>query len=141
MVNYPGTLREMVGPYSLHSAPFNQTNIADASGVAESWEASNTLTPPMPFAGHVVGVSVYTNADLTTGTLLFNPGINAVADASLGATLDGTNQEAYGWCAPGLVPFVAGDQLSMIYTKSGTVDPVTSDVVGLLWYVLNHGQN
>jgi len=50
VMTYPATMRECVGPYSTFALPFNQTNLADASGVMESWEASNTLTPPMPFA-------------------------------------------------------------------------------------------
>jgi hypothetical protein len=139
MPSYPGSIRQYTGPYQMIGLPFNQSNIADANGIMESWEGANTLTPPMPVAGFVYAISLYTNADLTTGSILFNPGVNTVADTSLGATLDGDIQEAYAVCAPGSVPFVAGDNLSVIYTKTGTVDPVTSDVLGMLWVVLNFG--
>lgn len=138
----PATLREMIGPYMPFALTgFVQQNMADASGVMEFINADNTETPPMPFAGSVVGISVMTNADLTGGTIVFTVGVDTVSDASLSATLDDTHQAAYSWCAPGLVPFAANAKLSVIYTKSGTVAPTTTDAAVILWVVMNPAQN
>ena len=135
-----GTLRQAIGPYHIQALPFNQTNLADANGDMEDWEASNILTPPMPWAGHVLAVSLYTNADLTGGVVTFSPTVNGTLKTALAAVLDDTNQEAYATVAPGIVTFSAGDNLGVGYTKTGTVAPTTTDVVGLLWVLLNHGE-
>lgn len=135
MTSYPGTLREMGLKYWPEILIFSQTDLADAAGTAESWEASNTLTPPAPFPGFVVAISVYTNADLTGGAVTFNPAINGTGDTDLAAVLDDTHQEAYTVIAPGAVPFAAGDNLGVVYTKTGTVAPITSDAVIKIWVV------
>lgn len=131
------TIREGIGPYSLLALLFNQTNVLDAAGDAEAWEASNTQTPPMLWAGSVVGLSVYHNADLTGGVITWTPSINAVADTDLAVVTDDTNQQAYGDIAPGKIPFVAGDRVGVSYTKTGTVAPTTTDVVILLIVLVN----
>lgn len=139
MTNYPGSLREMGLKWMPLGLPFNQTNLADANGDMEAWEASNTLSPPMPFAGTVVGLLVYTNADLTGGTVTFSPTVATVLKTALSAVLDDTHQQAYTMIAPGLVTFAAGEKVGIGYTKSGTVAPTTSDVVGELLVVFDTG--
>lgn len=140
MPNYPATLREMSLLYFPDTLLFFQTNLADANGDMESWEASNTLGPPAPFAGFVVGIQIYTNADLTGGVITFAPSVNGTADTDLTAVLDDTHQEAYTQIRPGAVPFAAGDNLGINYTKTGTVAPATTDVVGKLLVVYAMGE-
>lgn len=139
MTSYPSSLREMGLKWMPMTLPFNQTNMGDAAGSMEGWEASNVLGPPMPFAGTVVGLLVYTNADLTGGTITFNPTVATTAKTALGAVLDDTHQQAYTMIAPGLVTFAAGDKLGVDYAKSGTVAPTTTDVVALLLVVFDTG--
>jgi hypothetical protein len=135
MTSYPTSLREMGIHYFPDTLVFNQTNLADANGDMESWEASNILGPPAAFPGFVVGISVYTNADLTGGVITFAPSVAGTPDTDLAVVLDDTHQQAYAMIPPTLVPFAAGDKLGINYTKTGTVAPATTDVVGKLLVV------
>lgn len=141
MTNYPKSLREMGVFYWPDTMRFVQTNLADANGDMETIEPSNTQDAPALFPGFVVGISIATNADLTGGTITFAPSVNGSADTDLTCVLDDTHQEAYTMIPPGAVPFVAGDNIGINYTKSGTVAPTTTDVVGklLVVYALGGG--
>lgn len=141
MPNYPSSLREMGLAYFPGILVFNQTNLIDANGDMESWEATNILTPPAPLAGFVVGIFIYTNADLSAGVITFAPSINGTPDLDLTAVLDDTHQEAFTLIPPGKVPFAAGDNLGINYTKTGTVTPATTDVVGKLLVVYAVGSS
>ncbi len=82
--------------------------------------------------GSIIGISVQHSEDLDGGVITFNPDINGTAQTALAVVTSDTVQGGQATLPGGSIPFVAGDLLGMAYTKTGTVAPTTSDVIGLL---------
>jgi len=139
----PGSIKENTGTVFMMTIPFSQANVPDAAGDMECIAIDNQISPPMPFAGSIVGISVQTNADLTgTTALTFAPTVNTVSKAAnLSALLDDTHQQAYTMLRPDVIPFAAGDNLGISWTKTGTTAPTTTDAVALLFCLVYNGQN
>lgn len=101
--------------------PFAISNIPDAAGVAG-------FEYRMHRDGSVIGLSVRHNADLTDGVITWRILKNGSAVSTYTVATNDTTQGASLPIAADAVPFVAGDVLSIDWTKSGTVAPTTTDV-------------
>lgn len=114
---------------------FQTTDIPDAAGTAKSLQAT-TDDYIMPFAGSVIGIGVVLNGALSTGTVTFNPAINGTGNTTLGtAVLNGT-QRNYASIQSRRINFTAGQRVGVVWTKSGTVSPTTTDASIVLFVVL-----
>ena len=115
---------------------FQASNVPDAAGVAVFVETASQETPPMNWEGSIVGISVRHNADLSGGVITWRPRINAVASAILNVVTDDPTQQARAEKPAGVLNFKQGDRLSVDWTKTGTVAPTTTDVVIILWVLV-----
>lgn len=115
--------------------PFYATNVPDSPGNMLAVEpASNEYV--MPYAGSIVAMSIRHNADLSGGTITWRPTINGIANTVMTVLTDDTNQQARKSIDSRRVVFAAGARLGIDWTKSGTVAPTTTDVVGTLWVLV-----
>ena len=114
---------------------FQATNIPDAAGTANGVEPTTTEYV-MPWAGSVVGISAGLNAALSGGTLTFRPTINGTANTGLTVALSGSAQRASANKPADTVNFSAGQRLGVDWTKSGTVNPTTTDGIIILWVLM-----
>jgi hypothetical protein len=105
-----------------------QDNVA-ATQTAVALAMGNTHTEaPMPMAGYVVGIAVYSNAARTTGTLTVDATINGTV-TGLTAVLDGTNTQTHSTRqALTSDAFTAGQRIGVKITTSGTWAPTTADI-------------
>ena len=115
--------------------PFQLLNVPDANGSMIAFTADNAEHGPFPFAGSVIGIGVRHNADLTGGVITWTPTINGVAAAGLAIVTDDLVQQAVKSIQADLVNFLAGARLGIAFTKTGTVAPITTDVIGGLLVV------
>jgi hypothetical protein len=116
---------------------FQTTDIADAAGTFKALQATSNEYV-MPWAGHVVAISAALNGALSTGTLTLRSTINGTAKTGLTTTLSSTAQTNYATKPQGTVPFAAGVKLGADWTKSGTVNPTTTDGVVTLFVVFEN---
>lgn len=114
---------------------FQATDIPDAAGTASGIEPT-TPEYAMPFRGSVVGISVRHNAALVGGTLTWRPTINGTANTGITTTTSSSAQGNQATKAANLVNFVKGARLGVDWTKSGTVNPTTTDATIVLWVLL-----
>ncbi len=89
--------------------------------------------------GWIIGISAQHSADLTGGVITYNPTIAGTAKTDLAAVTSDTVQGDQSNIDAGQIPFFAGDLLGMAYTKTGTVAPTTTDVIGLLEILYDDG--
>lgn len=114
-----------------HLLLFQATDLADADTTAATVEPTTTAYK-MSRDGWIVGVSVYLNADITTGSKSWSPTVNGTAKTALAAVTDDTNQGATANINAGVIPFVRGDLIGLKGTNTPTFAPTTADAVGYL---------
>jgi hypothetical protein len=114
---------------------FSATNVPDAAGNAVSIE-SGTNDYVAPYNGSVVAISANQNAELTTGVVTFRPTIDGTADTNLTTSVQNGTQTNYAVTDGRVIQFTAGSKIGVDFTKSGTVDPVTTDVAITLWLLV-----
>lgn len=120
-------------PAALH---YGKTDYADANG---------TLTLPnggtaheMPYAGKIIAFSQTFVGTLDTGTLQFAPVIAGVVGTTFDGTVTSTAAVAgpttsiYATVNDDRYAFNAGDALSILVTKAGTVSPTSMDSDGFV---------
>jgi hypothetical protein len=112
--------------------PFAQVDVPDAAGVYDTLAGASGAYV-MPWAGWVIAMSVRHNADLAGGTITHRILVNGTANTTYTLVTDDTHQQAYSEFKDEAIPFAAGDYLGMDFTKSGTVDPTTTDVDAVLF--------
>lgn len=105
-----------------------QDNVA-ASQTGVVLAMSNARTEvPMPSAGHVVGIVVYSNAARVAGTLTVDATINGTA-TGLQAILNGTNTQTKATRqAQGLDKYAEGNRIGVKITTDGSWSPTTADI-------------
>lgn len=100
-----------------------------ASQTAVALSLGNSRTErPMPADGYIVGISVYSNAARTAGTLTVDATINGTV-SGLTATLDGTNTQTKSTRQSNHADkFTAGQRIGVKITTDGTWAPTTADI-------------
>lgn len=95
----------------------------------------------MPQAGSVIGYSVALDGTLNTGTLQFQPTKNGAVMPNaftngkiLPHVLNGYERTAAN--QPGF-SFAAGDSVGLMFSKTGTVEPITATMLSLLIVLLD----
>lgn len=118
--------------------PFQALNVPDANGNMIAFSSDNAEHGPLPCVGSVIGMGVRHNADLSGGVITWTPTINGVAATGLSFTTEDLIQSNWKMIQEGLVNFAAGARLGIAWTKTGTVAPTTTDVIGGLLVLLKN---
>jgi hypothetical protein len=118
-----------------------EPNYADAAGTLVGPQGATSLK--MPYAGKIIAFHQTMSGTLDTGTLQFRP----VIAGTVGALFDGTFLSTASTSGPSTeftyktetdsYPFLAGDTLSIVVQKAGTVSPTTMDSDGFIMVVFN----
>ena len=116
--------------------PLQALNVPDANGNMIAFSADNAEHGPLPFGGSIIGIGVRHNADLTGGVITWTPTINGVAATGLSVVTEDTVQQVWKSIQSNMVNFAAGARLGIAWTKTGTVAPITTDVIGGLLVLL-----
>jgi len=122
---------------------FMQDNVAASQTnvqllVAEVASAANNACDGycMPFAGEIVGISAHLTAAATAGTLTVGPTIAGVeaSDPTLSIT---TQTDKSDTCKRGTNVFAKDAVIGAEITSGGTWDGTSSDLVVIVWVLLN----
>lgn len=118
--------------------PLQAVNVPDANGNMIAFSSDNAEHGPLPYAGSIIGIGVRHNADLTGGVITWTPTINGVAASGLAVVTEDTVQSIWKAIQADVVNFAAGSRLGIAWTKTGTVAPTTTDVIGGLLVLLKN---
>jgi hypothetical protein len=120
--------------------PFGTTAIGNADGTLYS----NVIAVSgyrMPQRGSVIGFAANLSGTLTTGTLQFTPtknGVPMTGTFSNGTVNIGTlGQHERAYAEQGKFTFAEGDNIGLMYNKTGTVAPTTRDMNVLVIVLLD----
>ena len=126
--------------------PFNIANpdtTASGTNTFCSWGANAVTGVAMPLAGSVVALTVRGNANVTAGTIAFNPhkaGTVYAQSSSLLTTLttaSGASNVGYASVRPGVLTFAAGDLIGVGYLSATNYAATTIDFDALLFVTFN----
>jgi hypothetical protein len=90
----------------------------------------------MPFPGEIVGVSFTLSAAGTAGVFTIGATVGGTEDADTTLTV-GTSAGTYKRVKRGDARFVAGDSIGAEITTDGSWDGTTSDLLVVVWVLLN----
>lgn len=129
-----GNINQEIGGTTVnpHLLAFEFVNVIDAADTMNIIGGNVGTAYRMPRAGSIVAISAQHSADLTGGVITYNPTIGGSADTSLAAVTEDTVQGHQAVINARNIPFAAGALIGMAYTKTGTIAPTTTDVIGLL---------
>ena len=127
--------------------PFSAYNVADADGTLYAENVIGTVGSnveyPMPSSGSIVAFAVHDNAGLSTGTLTFHATVNSNSyNRQFPGTYNAlhvTQQTAYDKIPAerSRFTFTAGQRVGLVWTKSGTITPTTTDLSATLYVQLD----
>lgn len=125
--------------FSIHCSPgFFRVNAA--AGLNGSMDMLGTAPASIvdfvvPLAGRVAGISIRSNEARTAGSLTVNPVIDGTVNTRISAVLDATNTQSHSMLSfEDTGSFNANSRLGVNITTTGAWDPVTADVVAVLYY-------
>lgn len=120
---------------------FGTAVVADANGTLETAWGASVKYFRMPQAGYIIGFSATMSGTLNTGTLTFSPVINGVVATGTFSngtinigTLGNHERTPQGKAA---FQFKAGDNVGLMYNKTGTIEPATNVCDALLIVLLD----
>ncbi len=122
--------------YQLVTIPFAQTNVAASQTDVQLKDASGQVEGvSMPFAGEVVAIGADLSAAGTAGSLTIGATKGGTENAATTMTI--TTQSAAVKTLPrGTMRFVAGDKLGVEITTNASWEPITADLVVVLYVAL-----
>jgi hypothetical protein len=116
---------------------FSAVDVPNAAGTANTVASGNT-SYLLPFSGSIVSIMAASNDAFTGGTVTFRPTVNGTANTTLTTALSSSVQQNYVNGPADQVRFAAGDRIGVDFTKSGTVAPITNDVIIMLFVLVEN---
>lgn len=93
---------------------------------------------PVPWSGHIVGISYRMSTAVTGGTLGIRSTINGTNDWTAHSLSSGSPTSDQASTAPGNHPFAAGDDLGIELNASAGYTPTTADIHAVLWLAIEY---
>ena len=117
---------------------FTGANFAASQDATAVPATANNNTYAFPWSGHVIGLSVDLNDDVTSGTITLKPTVGGTESTEIAVQLDTENTAQYsGVCGREEIPFAANQQIGVVYDSSADLAPETADGNVVLFVVFD----